>query len=169
MSRINDIHLGPRHRLLIHGSVSIVAISGIAWIGCGLALDPGDFTDPLRVWRHRMLVLHGMSAYGLLWAAGTLFPRHQRGAWLARRNRLSGSLLSGVLLALAVGGLLLYYPPDENWRGAFSLSHQALGFAMVLLLLLHVRSGRSRSAFNQRMYRIPAITDLNDKERKWII
>ncbi len=144
MSRARGIRLGRRQRLLVYCSVILAVVSGIAWIGLGLALDPQDFSDPLRVWRHRTLALHGVSAYVLLWTAGTLFPQHQRGAWLARRNRVSGGLLSGLLLALALGGLALYYPPDENWRDAFSLSHQAMGVALALLLPLHVRAGREK-------------------------
>lgn len=141
MSAIHGIRLGPRQRLLVYGVLSTVAVSGIAWIGFGFALDPEDFSGPLRAWRHRLLVLHGVSAYGLLWLAGTLFPRHQHGAWRARRNRASGGLLSGALLALALGGLALYYPPHEDWRDALSLLHQALGVALILLLPLHVRAG----------------------------
>jgi hypothetical protein len=41
-------------------------------------------------------------------------------------------------MLLAGSGLTLYYPPHEDWRDAFSLTHQVLGVALVLLLPLHV-------------------------------
>jgi hypothetical protein len=50
--------------------------------------------------------------------------------------------LSLALLLLAASGLTLYYPPHEDWRDAFSMLHQILGAALVLLLPLHVWLGR---------------------------
>jgi hypothetical protein len=46
--------------------------------------------------------------------------------------------LSVALVLLAVSGLALYYPPHEDWRDAFSMLHQVLGVALVLLVPLHV-------------------------------
>lgn len=142
MSLIRSIRIVPRFRHLIYAVVALVAMSGLVWIALGFAIHADDFTDPLRLWRHRALVLHGVVAYGLVWLVGSLLPQHQWGGWQARRNRGSGGVLSTALLLLAISGLLLYYPPQDNWRDASSLLHQAVGLLLLVLLPLHVALGR---------------------------
>lgn len=132
------MHLGPSARRLVLGAIWLVVLSGVLWIALGFYLDADDYSDPLRTWRHRVLVLHGVAAYLLLWVIGRLFSLHQQGNWQAQRNRASGLGLSVALLLLAGSGLTLYYPPHEDWRDALSLLHQVVGVALVLLVPLHV-------------------------------
>lgn len=136
------VRLGTRTRWLVQGVCWAAILSGLLWIGLGWGLDPNDFSDPLRGWRHRLLVLHGSAAYVLLWVTGSLLVLHQMGNWRARRNRASGLALSGVLLLLALSGLTLYYPPHEDWSDVFSLFHQVLGTTVALLVPLHVWFGK---------------------------
>lgn len=132
------MHLSPSARRQVLAACGLVALSGVLWIVIGWNLDAEDYSDPLRAWRHRVLVLHGVAAYVLLWIVGRLYTLHQQGNWRAQRNRASGMGLSVALLLLAGSGLTLYYPPHEDWRDALSLLHQAVGVALVLLLPLHV-------------------------------
>ncbi len=136
------MHLGPSARRQVLAAIWLVILSGAAWIVLGWYLDANDYTDPLRVWRHRVLVLHGVAAYALLWITGRLYALHQQGNWRAQRNRASGLALSAALLLLAGSGLMLYYPPHEDWRDAFSLFHQISGLLLLLLLPLHVWLGK---------------------------
>jgi len=132
------MHLGPSARRQVLAACGLVILSGVLWIVIGWNLDAGDYSDPLRGWRHRLLVLHGVAAYVLLWITGRLYALHQQGNWLAQRNRASGLAMSVALLLLAGSGLTLYYPPHEDWRDALSMLHQVLGVALALLLPLHV-------------------------------
>ena len=132
------MHLGPSARRQLLAACGLVALSGVLWIVIGWNLDAENYTDPLRIWRHRALVLHGVAAYVLLWIVGRLYALHQQGNWRAQRNRASGLAMSAVLLLLAGSGLTLYYPPHENWRDGFSVLHQVVGVALVLLLPLHI-------------------------------
>lgn len=132
------MHLGPAARRQVLAAIWLVMLSGLLWIALGFYLNAEDYTDPLRTWRHRALVLHGISAYVLLWVVGRLFSLHQQGNWQAQRNRASGLGLSVAMLLLAGSGLTLYYPPHEDWRDAFSMLHQVLGMVLVLLVPLHV-------------------------------
>lgn len=132
------MHLAPSARRQVLAACWLVILSGVLWIVIGWNLDAEDYSDPLRGWRHRVLVLHGVAAYVLLWIAGRLYALHQQGNWRAQRNRASGLAMSVALLALAGSGLTLYYPPHEDWRDAFSMLHQVLGVALALLLPLHV-------------------------------
>ncbi|MDP1636427.1 MAG: hypothetical protein Q8L69_17310, partial [Gallionellaceae bacterium] len=125
------MHLSPSARRQVLAAIWLVILSGVLWIALGWYLDAEDYTDPLRSWRHRTLVLHGVAAYGLLWVVGRLFSLHQQGNWQAQRNRASGMVMSVVLVILAGSGLTLYYPPHEDWRDAFSMLHQVLGVALV--------------------------------------
>ena len=136
------VRLGSHTRWLVQGVCWAAILSGLFWIGLGWGLDPEDFANPLRGWRHRLLVLHGTAAYVLLWVTGSLLTLHQIGNWRARRNRANGLALTGMLLLLALSGLTLYYPPHEDWRDAFSLFHQMLGFTLALLVPLHVWLGK---------------------------
>jgi uncharacterized membrane protein len=136
------MHLDPSARRQVLAACGIIALSGVAWMVIGWNLDAADYSNPLRTWRHRALVLHGVAAYALLWIAGRLYALHQQGNWRAQRNRASGLGLSLALLLLAASGLTLYYPPHEDWRDAFSMLHQILGAALVLLIPLHVWLGK---------------------------
>ncbi len=132
------MHLTPPARRQLLAAIWPVVLSGALWIVLGWYLDADDYSDPLRGWRHRALVLHGVAAYVLLWIVGRLYALHQHGNWRAQRNRASGLALSVALALLAGSGLTLYYPPHEDWRDAFSMLHQILGVALVLLVPLHV-------------------------------
>jgi drug/metabolite transporter (DMT)-like permease len=132
------MHLGPSARRQVLAACGLVILSGVLWIVIGWNLDAEDYSNPLRSWRHRVLVLHGVAAYVLLWIVGRLYALHQQGNWRAQRNRASGLAMSVALLLLAGSGLALYYPPHEDWRDAFSMLHQVLGVALVSLLPLHV-------------------------------
>lgn len=135
-------HLGASARRQLLTACWLVIVSGLLWIGLSWSLDPENYTGPLRVWRHRVLVAHGIAAYGLLWVSGRLFAFHQQGNWRAQRHRASGLALSGALLLLAASGLTLYYPPHEDWRDTFSLVHQILGASLAALLPLHSWLGK---------------------------
>ena len=132
------MHLAPSARRQVLAACGLVILSGVLWIVIGWNLDGDDYSDPLRSWRHRVLVLHGVAAYLLLWIAGRLYALHQQGNWRAQRNCASGLAMSVALLLLAGSGLTLYYPPHEDWRDGFSMLHQVLGVALALLLPLHV-------------------------------
>lgn len=121
----------------------LVIVSGVAWMVLGGVVDEQDYTDPLHTLRHRMLVLHGITAYALLWMVGRLSNLHQQGNWRAHRNRGNGLLLTAVLALLTVSGLCLYYPPHEDWHTTISLLHQGLGITLALLLPLHLLAARA--------------------------
>lgn len=146
MSGAFGVRLGQRERGALYAIVLGVTASGLGWMALGVGLDAAGFDDPRHAWRHRLLVGHGCFAYGLLWLTGSLLPRHQIGAWRARRNRVAGAALSALLLALAASGLALYYPPFDTV--VFSLSHQIAGVLLVAVLPAHILLGR-RSQSNR--------------------
>jgi len=121
----------------------IVITSGLAWMVLGGMVDMQDYGDPLHVLRHRMLVLHGIAAFILVWMAGRLSNLHQQGNWRANRNRRNGLLLTAVLALLGISGLCLYYPPHEDWHAPISQLHQGLGIVLALLFPAHLWAART--------------------------
>ncbi|GAB5605613.1 cytochrome b/b6 domain-containing protein [Sideroxyarcus sp. TK5] len=132
------VRLSPFARNTVLICSLVVIASGMAWMVLGWQADEQDYTDPLHTLRHRMLVLHGIAAYVMVWMVGRLSNLHQQGNWRAHRNRGNGLLLTAVLALLAISGLCLYYPPHEDWRESISQWHQGLGIALALLLPFHL-------------------------------
>ncbi|MDD2701091.1 MAG: hypothetical protein PHH36_07605 [Sideroxydans sp.] len=137
------VRLSPAARRTVLLCSIVVIASGIAWMVLGGLVDEQNYSDPLHTLRHRMLVLHGVAAYVLVWMAGRLSNLHQQGNWRAHRNRGNGLLLTAVLALLAVSGLCLYYPPHEDWHETISRLHQGLGIALTLLFPLHLLVART--------------------------
>ncbi len=144
------LRLSPTARNTVLLCSLIVIISGIAWMVLGTMVDMQNYSDPLHTLRHRMLVLHGITAYMLVWMAGRLSNLHQQGNWRAHRNRRNGLLLTVVLALLAISGLCLYYPPHEDWHARISQLHQALGIMLALLLPAHLLAARALRKLRSR-------------------
>ena len=87
------------------------------------------------------LAAHGVAAYALLWAAGSLMPLHIRVAWRLRRNRTSGAVMGALLTLLALTGLWLYYGSLAG-RDWVSVGHWLLGLMAALTVWLHRWLGR---------------------------
>lgn len=73
---------------------------------------------------------------------GSLLTLHVRRAWLAGRNRRSGTLLLALNAVLALSGYALYYSGGETLRALASNVHLALGLALPVLLVAHIALGR---------------------------
>ncbi len=128
----------PRwQRNAIYACTGALTLTGIAWL-----LLPDAETSEAARW---MLRLHGVAAYALLVAAGSVLPVHLKLGWIRRRNRWSGSLLVALLAALAATGLWLYYGSLAS-HGATSIAHWIGGLALPVWVVLHRAWGlRSRA------------------------
>ena len=93
---------------------------------------------------HQILVAHGVSAAMLLVLTGSVLSTHVRVGWRVKRNLVTGILILGVLLLLAVSGEMLYYGSEES-RDPSLWVHWVIGVLALLLAPVHVLIGR-RSA-----------------------
>lgn len=134
----------PRwQRNAIYATVALVALSGLGWL-LATWTDAETTSAATRSTATWLLRAHGIAAYGLLVAAGSVLPLHLRLGWRLGRNRWSGSALVGLLLVLAGSGLWLYYGPPDG-RDAVSIAHWAVGLGLPVWLVLHRTWGlRSR-------------------------
>lgn len=138
-----SIVLSPRHRQSIYVAVTLLCVSGLAWLGAryGLRSDP-ELPHPLEVWA---LKLHGAGAMLGLLGIGSVLPQHVRFAWRARRNRTSGAVLFSIAAILIVTSYGLYYASDENLRSWISLGHWGIGLILPAGMVWHVLTGRRRA------------------------
>jgi hypothetical protein len=139
--RITRLGRLPRwQRIATHAIFGFCALSGLLFF---MAHDIHLELSGMR--SHSLLVAHGMSAALALMAFGAVMPAHIRVAWRARRNRTTGIMLSTLLIALVISGLLLYYG-SEDIRQAIVWSHWVMGGLGMMLFPLHFVWGQRATA-----------------------
>ena len=125
----------------VYASVAVLALTGWWWLGVHFLVaqsDDGLAQSAAKLWAIR---IHAATALGALVMVGSLLPVHMRAAWHMRKNRVSGALVAGVMLLLALTGYALGYAPEGWARQGSAWSHWAVGAASPLLLLVHVLLG----------------------------
>jgi hypothetical protein len=137
------IRLGEWHQAYLYGMGTILILSGALWLLFHYYVRiPGDFGPTLHPLEPWLLSVHGISAAGILIGFGSVLPGHVRRAWRAARNRITGSIFFGVMLALIVTGYLLYYVGNETARSFLSIFHWVVGLGLPLLAGWHIWRGR---------------------------
>jgi hypothetical protein len=113
-------------------------LSGLLWLLFHYFLvrntDYGPAPNPLEHW---WLIAHGAMAFASLWLMGYLWATHIVRRWRLGRQRKTGGTLFATMAVLIVSGLLLYYPPSDEWHSATAVIHWVLGLAMPLALTAH--------------------------------
>jgi cytochrome b subunit of formate dehydrogenase len=124
------MRLGLVQKSAVWTAVAVVALSGAAWFVHDLIdAEPGE-TERL------LLMLHGISAYAVLIAIGSLLPLHVRSGWHRRRKRWTGGSTLAVLVLLAITGLVLYYGSEATRQPARWI-HIVIGMACIALFPVH--------------------------------
>ena len=136
----------PWQRRTLYASGALLMATGVAWLAVHYSLGSGSGPDalphPIEAWAMR---LHGLAAYGGLFALGVIAAGHVPQGWrLSARHRWSHQRSSGVTLfslgaVLALTGYLLYYFAPESIRPALGWAHAGVGLVTALLLLSHRR------------------------------
>lgn len=142
--RHNGIRLDFAHRVWLACTFTTTFVTGtVWWVLHNWFQSKGEFglaPHPAEYW---LIRLHGGAAMITLILIGTLLTTHIKRAWQARRNRRSGGLLLALNVLLSLTGYMLYYTGGESFRTLASNSHLALGFALPVLLTLHIVFGSS--------------------------
>ena len=128
-------------RRAVYASVGVLALTGLWWLGVHFLVgqsDDGLAQSASKLWAIRV---HAAAALCTLVMVGSLMPLHMRSAWHLRKNRVSGAVVAGVMVLLALTGYALGYAPDGLARQWSAWSHWAVGAASPLLLLVHVLLG----------------------------
>lgn len=146
------MRLAPWQRLLVYGSLAIVAVSGLLWFVLH------DFiSDEPDVTQRYLLIVHGTSAFAVLMAFGSLFPVHVRAGWLRRLNLVTGLGLIGGMVVLSITALVLYYGGEDPrlWARWVHIGVGLLGFTVLPVHI--VRGYRARQNASQ-----PSAEPLNE-------
>lgn len=88
-----------------------------------------------------LMKIHGAFAFWCLLLLGGIWQVHVRARVRRPTNRGLGLALLGVMAFLVASGFLLYYVGSRELREWSSLSHTAVGLAIVGLIAWHVRRG----------------------------
>lgn len=125
------MRLGSFQKSAVWIAAGLVALTGLAWLVLHdiVGTEPGE-TERL------LLMLHGIAAYAILVAIGSLLPLHVRSGWRRRRKRLTGAAMLTTLGLLGVTGLVLYYGGEQT-RDTARWIHIGIGIASVALFPVH--------------------------------
>lgn len=141
------IRLTRLHEWWVYGVVTLLAASGLLWLlfhyFVTVQADFGATRHPLEAW---WLKVHGAAAMLALVLIGSVMPVHIRKAWHAGKNRSTGSVMLAVVAVLIFTAYALYYASNEQSRPWISVTHWAIGLAMVPAMILHVVIGRLKHA-----------------------
>lgn len=147
---IFSVHLPAFQRWATYGTLTLVAISGLAWLVLHDWLQWGWFTA-----ERRLIVTHGVAAALSLTVIGGLLPLHIRLAWHTRRNLWSGVVTLSMMGMLGLSGLLLYYGNEES-RDIVRWLHISIGVLAIIGVPLHVWVGKRRVAQHRAAVAQPA-------------
>lgn len=150
MNRLShlQIRFSHDHKRALYAIFLTLWLSGALWLLFHYFLQAqGDFgpqPHPLQQW---WLRLHGLAAFATLVAIGSVLPIHARRAWQLKKNRASGLSMKVVSFWLAITGYALYYFSSDDNAAWLPMLHWIVGLALPLLLVLHIKRGRSRAKF----------------------
>ena len=130
------------HRLLLYGVSAVLLVTGSIWLAVHYTVGAGtgELPQPAEIWAIR---LHGMAAFGALFALGLLAAAHIPQGWrVTSRHRRVVQRGTGIGLCLfagllAVTGYLLYYFAPETIRPTLGWLHAIIGFAMAAVGMVH--------------------------------
>ncbi|WGS20858.1 MULTISPECIES: hypothetical protein [unclassified Bradyrhizobium] len=128
-------------RYSIYAAFAVLLLTGAGWLVADWQKNvAGD-----EIWQQSaatMLMVHGGAAMLALLLLGALIPVHLLRAWRSRKNRISGSIMAAFNAVLIVTAFSLYYLGSEEVRPWISWIHLTAGFALSLMLPLHIWLGR---------------------------
>ncbi|HEY1148816.1 MAG TPA: DUF4405 domain-containing protein [Pseudoduganella sp.] len=131
------------HRRVIYAVLSLLALSGAAWLVARFAMRPvGQFGETVHPLEPLAMKVHGGAAMVTLFFVGSLMNAHIRRAIKAKRNLAAGWSVVVAMLTLIVSGYALYYVASEESRPIWSATHWILGLAGAMLFVVHVIMGR---------------------------
>lgn len=150
MRKDNAMHDGLRMpvwmRRAIYGVGGLSLLSGGAWLLLHEFMQrAGEFGPQPHPLERSTLVLHGISAYAVLFVVGMIWLGHVRRGLQHRGYRFPSGLSTLVLLAFLVGSsLALYYMGDPEARDTTSTAHWVAGLLGAACLLAHGAPWRRR-------------------------
>jgi hypothetical protein len=125
---------------------AIYLVFGGLWLsGCGWLVlhqffaTPTDFGEARHPWEPPLLLIHGVLSLFTTYLFGWIMARHAADAWVMHKRRISGSLLTTLLVILAVSGFALFFLSDDAWQTRSAQVHEVIGLVVTLFAVEHWR------------------------------
>ena len=136
----NGLRLAPWHRRLVIAAAIGLAATGLLWMAAeyGLGSFPELDDAAARSRMHALLMIHGVLGYAGAVLFGSLLGRHIPAGLRSGRRTATGLSVLGLVAALLVTALLLYYAGSDPLRRASSAAHQGLGVAAIAAAWIHI-------------------------------
>lgn len=126
-------------RRTLYGALGGAFASGIAWLILHYLSRPvGELGLP-SPWEARLMRVHGLAAWALLFTFGALAAAHVGKGWTLGTRRASGIFLVSLATSCAVLGFLMAYLLPPEARMVAGLVHAGFGTLMVGWLTWHRR------------------------------
>jgi len=115
------------------GTLLLMLLSGLLLVPTTLVMR----ADLSVAWRlpgsGRILcaALHAGAGFALMLFVGALWSLHMRSGWRRRQQRVSGLLVSALLLALVLSAIAVYYAGDESFAALAAWLHLGAGVALL--------------------------------------
>ncbi len=139
------IRFGPRHKRALYAVFLMLWVSGTLWLTFHYFMRvPGEFGETAHPMEKWWLRLHGLMAFAMLVAIGSVLPIHARRAWHLKKNRITGLAMKGVFLWMALTGYALYYFVSDANEAWLPQLHWVAGLSLPLFLVVHIIRGRAR-------------------------
>ena len=129
-------------RFALYAAFAVLFVSGAAWLVADRWKETSELAQEIAA---DLLMVHSGAAMVALLLLGALVPLHVQRGWRAARNRIAGAAMVTLNAVLIVTAFGLYYTGAETLRPWMSDVHIGVGFALPILLVIHIALGR-RSA-----------------------
>lgn len=131
-------------RYSLYAAFTVLLLTGAGW----LVADWQKNIAADEIWQQAaatMLMVHGGAAMLALLLLGALIPVHLLRAWRRGKNIVSGSIMAVFNAVLIVTAFGLYYLGSEEVRPWISWIHLTTGFALSLMVPIHIWLGKRES------------------------
>jgi len=129
-----------RLRYTIYLTFGGLWLSGCGWLVLHqLFATPTDFGEARHPWEPSLLLIHGILSLVTACLFGWIMARHAADAWVMNKRRISGGMLTTLLLILAVSGFALFFLTDDSWQTRSAQVHDAIGLLVTLFAVEHWR------------------------------
>lgn len=136
---MKQVRLSSLHLRILLVSWGAAFLTGLYWIGSRLVTQRPLFEYVASTYSELLsMKLHGGVVYLTLLCTGSMVWHIQQG-WKTGKNRISGAFLCIFVLLLALTGWGLYYIASDTLRAWTSFAHIAVGWILVIILLIHAR------------------------------
>ncbi len=143
--------IAKKYRYLFYGFLSLSVFSGTGfWLLRNFAMVEGDFGPESHFLQYPFLQLHGLAAFLMLMALGSIFTSHVSKTWTLGKAKKSGITLLSFIVFSLLSAYSLYYLVAEDWHTLLGNSHAVVGLILPSLLLFHIKMARKGRKHKQK-------------------